>query len=53
MSHATRGIVSLFLLGSLFLGTAPPAAPGPAACGPDPTGDELPECRYAPELRGD
>lgn len=29
------------LLGFLFLGGAPPAAPGPQVCGPDPEGTSL------------
>jgi hypothetical protein len=34
----------IFLLNYLFLGTAAPPDPGPDACGPDPTADELAEC---------
>lgn len=34
-------------LGYLFLGFEPPPAPGPRACGPDPTPeDALPFCEY-------
>ncbi len=34
----------VFILGYLFLGGLPPPAPGPQVCGPDPSGDDLPEC---------
>lgn len=33
------------LLGWLFLGGMTPPAPGPTACGPDGTPDELPDCK--------
>jgi hypothetical protein len=39
---------SVALLGHLFLGEPPPPDPGKDACGVDPTGDELGECRYPP-----
>ena len=35
-------------LGFFFLGAAPPPAPGPEVCGPDPTADDLPECSFCP-----
>jgi hypothetical protein len=34
------------ILGYLFLGGPPPPAPGPFACGPDPTAGGLAECAY-------
>jgi hypothetical protein len=34
----------VFILGYLFQGGLPPPAPGPEKCGPDPSGDDLPEC---------
>lgn len=37
---------AVFTLGFLFLGRPPPPAPGPEACGPDPTPDHLPDCTY-------
>ena len=37
---------AVFDVGYLFLGAAAPPAPGPDACGSDPTQDGLPECVY-------
>ena len=35
------------ILGFLFVGAPPPAAPGPALCGQDPSGeDPLPSCEF-------
>jgi len=34
------------ILGFLFLGGDAPAAPGPRACGPDPSEDSIPICDY-------
>ena len=34
-------------LAYLFLGGAGPPPPGPESCAPDPTMDDLPECRYS------
>jgi hypothetical protein len=42
-----------YSLGYLFLGGPPPARPGPDVCGPDPTTDRLPACRYPTTLCGD
>ena len=36
----------VFILNDLFLGGTTPPAPGPDACGPDPSADELPLCNY-------
>ena len=36
----------VYSLSYQFLGTPPPPAPGPGACGADPTADALPECGY-------
>jgi hypothetical protein len=38
---------AISLLAFLFLGSYSPAPPGAARCGPDPTGDSLPECESA------
>ena len=35
-----------FTLDFLFQGGPEPASPGPRECGPDPTPDDLPLCRY-------
>lgn len=37
---------AVFTLNNLFLGGPEPLAPGPNACGSDPTGDGLPPCSY-------
>jgi PKD repeat protein len=39
---------AIYLLAHLFLGGPAPPAPGPIACGGDPTDDNLPECAYDP-----
>jgi len=39
----------VYVLLYLFLGAAPPPLPGSETCGPDPTADQLQECRYLPE----
>jgi hypothetical protein len=39
---------AVVILEHLFLGGPPPAAPGPAECGLDPTADALEECRPLP-----
>jgi hypothetical protein len=36
----------VYSLGYQFLGSPPPSAPGPDACGSDPTPDALPDCGY-------
>jgi len=36
------------ILNWLFLGGPAPPAPGPLACGTDPTADDLPQCVYRP-----
>jgi hypothetical protein len=36
---------AIHTLNWLFLGGAAPRAPGPEACGPDPTGDDLGDCQ--------
>lgn len=38
---------AVFSFNFLFLGGAPPRLPGPDACGPDPSEDALPPCRYS------
>jgi hypothetical protein len=41
---------AIYSLSYAYLGTAPPPAPGPHACGPDPSpeGESLPHCNYPP-----
>jgi hypothetical protein len=39
---------AVYGLGFQFLGGPAPPSPGPAACGEDPTDDDLPACAYDP-----